>query len=92
MISGAFYFGVQTRLAQTGGPRAKIKNSIYHAHEFYKMIKSVTKIYILSAQDQRASARSSRAGTVRVSSSKNKNPKPEIVSGLGFLYVLLVLS
>jgi hypothetical protein len=27
----------------------RMKNSIYHAHEFYKTIKNMAKIYILSA-------------------------------------------
>ena len=51
----------------------------------------MTKIYILFAQDQHASAMPSRAGAVRDSSSKSKNPKPELVSGWGFLHVLLVI-
>ena len=47
MISGAFYFGVQTRFAQTGGPRAEWKSPSITLMNFIKRLKSVVMIYIL---------------------------------------------
>jgi hypothetical protein len=47
MISGAFHSGVQTRFAQTGGPRAEWKSPSIMLMNLIKRLKSMAMIYIL---------------------------------------------
>ncbi len=47
MISGVLYSGVQTRFAQTCGPRAEWKSPSITLMNLIKQLKSVPKVYIL---------------------------------------------